>query len=102
MKVLIITATYNSKNELLATYESIKQQTYNNWEWLVTDDCSTDKTVLFLDELANSDDRINVLNKVLIKGLRLVVIIHFHMLRENLLLLLAVMIFGYLINYKNR
>ena len=69
---------------------------------LVTDDCSTDKTVLFLDELANSDDRINVLNKVLIKGLRLVVIIHFHMLRENLLLLLAVMIFGYLINYKNR
>lgn len=102
MKVSIITATYNSKNELLATYESIKQQTYNNWEWLVTDDCSTDKTVLFLDELANSDDRINVLNKVLIKGLRLVVIIHFHMLRENLLLLLAVMIFGYLINYKNR
>ena len=68
MKVSTITATYNSQNEILATYESIKQQTYNNWEWLVTDDCSTDKTVLFLDELANSDDRINFFKQSVNQG----------------------------------
>ncbi|MGQ7191427.1 glycosyltransferase family 2 protein, partial [Escherichia sp. HC-CC] len=43
--VSIITATYNSERFVLDTYNSIANQTYKNWEWLVTDDCSKDNTV---------------------------------------------------------
>lgn len=60
MKVSIITATFNSENEIIATYNSIKQQTMLSWEWLVTDDCSTDRTVLILKEIANEDSRVKI------------------------------------------
>lgn len=58
--ISIITATYNSQNEIEETYNSIKMQTYEDWEWLVTDDCSTDSTLDILYSLAAQDDRIKV------------------------------------------
>lgn len=63
--VSIITPAYNSKNWILKTYESIKSQTYNNWEWLITDDCSSDETFKLLEELAQQDYRVKIFsNKV--------------------------------------
>ena len=58
--VSIITATYNSENEILETYESIKNQTISDFEWLVTDDCSSDKTVFLLEGISKQDHRVKI------------------------------------------
>jgi glycosyltransferase involved in cell wall biosynthesis len=43
--VSIIVITYNSSKYIIETLESAKQQTYQNIELIVTDDCSSDNTV---------------------------------------------------------
>ncbi|WP_326936728.1 glycosyltransferase [Flavobacterium sp. PL11] len=43
--VSIIVITYNSSKYVLETLESTKEQTYQNIELIITDDCSTDDTV---------------------------------------------------------
>ena len=58
MKISIITATYNSEAFLNELYESIKLQTNSNWEWVVTDDCSTDSTISILKEIVKNDKRV--------------------------------------------
>ena len=58
--ISIITATYNSSSELLETYKSISSQTLDNWEWLVTDDCSSDSTYQLLQEISEKDQRVKV------------------------------------------
>ena len=60
MKVSIVTATYNSSQFLIDTYKSIISQNYPDWEWIVTDDASTDNTVRILLDLAKDDSRIKV------------------------------------------
>jgi len=58
--VSIITPTYNSKF-IVETIESILNQTYSNWELLITDDCSTDKiTWEVINEYSLKDSRIRV------------------------------------------
>ncbi|EFA4904054.1 glycosyltransferase, partial [Escherichia coli] len=56
--VSIITATYNSEKYILELYESIKKQKHENWEWIVTDDFSTDKTFDILKSIASKDKRV--------------------------------------------
>ncbi|WP_035415859.1 glycosyltransferase family 2 protein [Ferrimonas kyonanensis] len=58
--VSIITPLYNSKKYLLDTYNSIRAQSYSNWEWLVTDDRSNDGSFELICELAKKDPRIKV------------------------------------------
>lgn len=43
--VSIIIPAYNASEFLLETLESVKQQTYNNWEIILVNDCSADDTV---------------------------------------------------------
>jgi len=58
--VSIITAAYNAESYLTDTYDSIKKQTLVDWEWLVTDDCSTDQTLSILNRIAEQDSRVKV------------------------------------------
>jgi alpha-1,3-rhamnosyltransferase len=43
--VSIIVLTYNSEKYILETLESIKNQTYQNLELIISDDCSRDNTI---------------------------------------------------------
>lgn len=59
-KVSIITPTYNSIQFVEETIQSILNQTYQNWEMLITDDCSTDGTWELLQNFAAKDARIKI------------------------------------------
>ena len=56
--VSIITPTYNSAEFIGETIEAMQRQTYQNWELLVTDDCSTDATCEIVERYAAQDKRI--------------------------------------------
>lgn len=58
--VSIITPSYNCSDTISATAESILSQTYTNWEWLISDDCSDVKTLDTLTKIASQDKRIQV------------------------------------------
>lgn len=47
----IITVCLNNREGLIRTFDSIKKQAYCNFEWIVIDGGSTDKTVGFLKEI---------------------------------------------------
>lgn len=50
MKVSIITISYNNLEGLKKTYDSIRRQTFVDYEWIVIDGGSTDGTKEFLQE----------------------------------------------------
>ena len=60
--VSIITPSYNSAEFIAETIESILAQTYTNWELLITDDCSTDKTNEIVSQYIQKDNRIKLFN----------------------------------------
>lgn len=68
MKVSIITPAYNVEKWVLKTYQSIQSQTYTNWEWLITDDCSSDETLIILNKLAKEDHRVRVFSNTINSG----------------------------------
>lgn len=55
--VSIIVITYNSSKYVLETLESVKKQTYQNIELIITDDCSLDNTIAICNKWVeeNSD-----------------------------------------------
>jgi teichuronic acid biosynthesis glycosyltransferase TuaG len=59
--VSIITPTFNAERFIRDTYESINNQSHTNWEWIVTDDCSSDLTVDILLEISGKDSRVTIL-----------------------------------------
>lgn len=56
--ISIITAAYNSSEYIEFTYASLARQTHKNWEWLVTDDCSSDNTLEILQKISRIDTRV--------------------------------------------
>jgi len=58
--VSIITPSYNSSSFIAGTIESILSQTYLNWELLITDDCSTDRSVEIIERYIQRDSRIKL------------------------------------------
>lgn len=58
MKFTLITSVYNGSEFVNQLYEKIKQQTYKNWEWVVTDDFSSDNSRELLQQIANNDRRV--------------------------------------------
>ena len=56
--VSVYTPTYNTGDYLRQCYESIRAQTYSNWEWVVVDDMSEDDTWDRLVAMAREDVRV--------------------------------------------
>lgn len=57
-KVSIITPNYNSEKFIKATSDSVIGQSFQDWEWLVVDDCSKDGSFEIVKNLASKDSRI--------------------------------------------
>lgn len=56
----IFTSAYNTGEKIYMTYESLKNQTYGNWEWVIVND-STDPTMDgLLEGMAKNDPRVKV------------------------------------------
>ncbi|MCG9973025.1 glycosyltransferase family 2 protein [Christiangramia crocea] len=55
--ISIIIPTYNRANYIRKTLESIKEQTYTNWECIIVDDGSEDNTLEILQEYLKHDSR---------------------------------------------
>jgi glycosyltransferase involved in cell wall biosynthesis len=58
--VSIITPTYNSEKFITETIESVINQSYTNWEMLITDDCSNDNTIDIVKFYQSKDSRIKI------------------------------------------
>lgn len=58
--ISIITPTYNSEKFITETINSILNQSYSNWELLISDDCSMDNTVKIINEFVQKDRRIKI------------------------------------------
>lgn len=56
--VSIITPTYNCAKFIEETIRSVQTQTYQNWEMIISDDCSTDNTREVIASYLESDKRI--------------------------------------------
>lgn len=63
MKFTLITSFYNGSEFIEQLYEKIKQQTYKNWEWVVTDDFSNDNGREILINISNNDRRVKYVNQ---------------------------------------
>lgn len=61
-EVSVILPAYNNVDTIVETVESVKSQTFMNWELLAVDDCSSDDTRSTLDSLAKGDPRIRVMS----------------------------------------
>ena len=59
--VSIIMPAYNAELYIKSAIESVIQQTYKNWELLITDDHSTDSTQQIVENYALLDRRIKLL-----------------------------------------
>lgn len=60
-KIEILMATYNGEKYIKEQIDSIINQTYKNWELLIRDDGSKDKTIKILREYQKRDVRIKLL-----------------------------------------
>lgn len=58
--VSIITPLYNTERLLPFTIESVLDQSYGNWEMIIVDDCSTDRSFEVAREYAEKDQRIKL------------------------------------------
>ena len=58
--VSIITSAYNSGHRIMRPFESLRNQSYQDWEWIIWDDSKDDKTFAELVELQKRDLRIRV------------------------------------------
>lgn len=55
-QITIVTPTYNRAHTLIRVFESLKNQTFKDFKWLIMDDGSTDNTSVLVKELQNSSD----------------------------------------------
>ena len=56
--VSVITPCYNAERYISACIESVLAQTYNDWEMLIVDDCSEDRSAEIIREYCAKDCRI--------------------------------------------
>lgn len=61
-KVSIVLPTYNGEKYIGGSIDSILCQDFEDWELIIVDDCSTDRTPGIVDSYAEKDKRIKVIH----------------------------------------
>ncbi len=61
--VSIITPCYNGERYVAETIESVQKQTYTNWEMMIVDDGSRDKSAEIIEEYTKKDNRIRLIRQ---------------------------------------
>ena len=59
-KFSVFTPTYNTGDKIRRTYESLKKQTFIDWEWVVVDDSPNEDTWKILQEITDGDFRVKL------------------------------------------
>lgn len=54
----IITVCYNAETHMADTINSVLMQSYNNYEYIIKDGCSTDRTMEIAHSLCDKDERV--------------------------------------------
>lgn len=62
LKVSIIIPVHNAEKYIGETIESVLKQSYENWEMILVDDCSTDNSVQIIEKYL-CDERINLIRQ---------------------------------------
>lgn len=60
--VSIVTPVYNGERYLEACIQSVRNQTYQNWEYIILNNCSTDSSPEIAAKHADADPRIRVVD----------------------------------------
>ena len=59
--VTVVTPVYNGESYLVECIESVLRQTYANWDYLIVNNCSTDRTLEIANRYAAAHPRIRVI-----------------------------------------
>src|SRR5439155_14855095 len=60
--VSVVTPVYNGEKYLSECIESVLAQTYQNWEYIIVNNCSTDNSLEIAQGYAKKDPRIGIHN----------------------------------------
>ena len=66
--VSVVIPTYNRANKIVKAIKSVQDQTFENWEIIVVDDGSQDKTCEVIEQILNKDQRIRLIRHQKNKG----------------------------------
>ena len=62
-KISVIVPVYNGEKTIRSSIKTIQNQTFNDFEIIIVDDCSTDDTLKILQEIRLEDPRIRIICK---------------------------------------
>lgn len=68
-QISIILPTFNGEKYIKRSINSILEQTYQDWELIVVDDCSSDGTLEIIKQYEKNDSRIKIIYNSINKGL---------------------------------
>lgn len=60
--VSVVTPVYNGEKYLAECIESVLAQTYENWEYVIVNNCSTDRSLKIAESYREKDERIRIYN----------------------------------------
>ncbi|WKA53973.1 glycosyltransferase family 2 protein [Planococcus shixiaomingii] len=59
--ISVIMPAYNAENYIEDAINSVLSQSYEEWELIIIDDCSSDKTLKIAEKLSNNDSRLKLI-----------------------------------------
>ncbi len=69
-EISVVMSVFNGEEFLKEAIESVLNQNFTNFEFIIIDDCSTDKTNQILKKYEKSDERIILIEKSINKGFK--------------------------------